>query len=207
MLISRTHRFIFIHIYKNAGTSITRTLLPFSTNRWQRGANVILKKLSVSYLDPKPYATHIAASKAASMMGRGAFESYFSFAIIRNPWDWQVSLYTYMLKSTGHHQHELVKSFGGFDGYIRWRCTEEVRYQRDFVFSEDGEQLVEFIGRFERLNDDFQRICSRIGISASLPELNMSKVRPYQEYYNEERKELVRRAFEPDIRLFGYDFE
>ena len=67
--------------------------------------------------------------------------------------------------------------------------------------------MVDFIGRFERLADDFHLICSRIGVSASLPKENVSRVKPYQEYYSEETKELVRRTFEPDISLFKYDFE
>ena len=207
MLISRRHRFIFVHIYKNAGTSITQALRPFATTKWQCRTNMVLKKIKLSYHDPEPYAVHIPGPELMSRMGKDAFKSYFSFAIVRNPWDWQVSLYTFMLKSRRHRQHELAKSFGGFDQYIRWRCTHEVRYQKDFVFTPDGEQVVDFIGRFERLADDFHLICSRIGVSASLPKENVSRVKPYQEYYSEETKELVRRTFEPDISRFKYDFE
>ena len=77
-----------------------------------------------------------------------------------------------------------------------------------FAFvQEDGNLLVDFIGRFERIDADFQTICSRLGIYSSLPKLNVSKINPYQQYYNEETKELVRRAFELDISFFGYEFE
>ncbi len=67
--------------------------------------------------------------------------------------------------------------------------------------------LVDFVGRFENLNADFETICARIGISASLPRINVSNVKPYQPYYNEETRELVRRTFDADIALFGYEFE
>jgi hypothetical protein len=40
-----------------------------------------------------------------------------------------------------------------------------------------------------------------------LPYVNMSKEKPYQEYYTYETIELVRKIFAPDIEAFGYDFE
>lgn len=113
-------------------------------------------------------------------MGQAKFDSYFSFAFVRNPWDWQVSLYTFMLKNKNHYQHNLAKSFSGFTEYIEWRCREDVRFQRDFVFSKDGKQLVNFIGRFENLEKDFNYICSQIGISVILPKFNQSGHRPYE---------------------------
>ncbi len=190
MVLSETHKFIFMHIYKTAGSSISRALEPYA-----------------KLLDPQIYPPHIKTSELILIMGEQAYKSFFSFAFVRNPWDWQVSLYTYMLTSQQHHQHALVKGFGNFEGYIRWRCDKEVRFQKDFIFSENGEQLVDFIGKYERLDDDFADICTRIGISTSLPKINVSKTKPYQEYYTPETVELVRQTFEPDIRIFHYDFQ
>jgi hypothetical protein len=207
MLISKRYRFIFIHIYKNAGTSITTALLPFAVDGWQRKLNRILKRLGVTSFDPQPFPNHARASELISALGKETFDSYFSFAVVRNPWDWQVSLYNYMLKNEQHHQHDLARSFHNFEEYLEWRCTEEVRYQKDFVFSEEDEQIVDFIGRYENLTQDFQYICSRIGISTNLPRLNVSNTKPYQTYYNERTIELVRQTFEPDIHLFDYEFQ
>ena len=208
MLISEKHNFIFIHIYKNAGTSITNILEPFVLGKWQGKVHKALNKLSIPspFFDPHPFHGHIKASEIIDSLGRDKFDSFFSFAIVRNPWDWQVSFYNYMLKQKDHHQHELVKELGSFDGYIKWRCENEVRYQKDFIYSKNNELLVNFVGRYESLDVDFSRICSRIGISASLPKLNVSNTKPYQSYYTEKTKDLVRQAFEPDIKTFDYDF-
>ncbi|MDB4409385.1 hypothetical protein N9235_01035 [Gammaproteobacteria bacterium] len=120
---------------------------------------------------------------------------------------WQVSLYKYMLKNTNHHQHDLVKNLRSFEKYIKWRCTEEVKFQKDFIYSVDGKLLVDFVGRFESVDTDFGEICSRIGITAPrLPKRNISNTEPYQQFYNEETRELVRQTFDADITLFGYDF-
>jgi hypothetical protein len=66
---------------------------------------------------------------------------------------------------------------------------------------------VNFIGKYENLKDDFKKICNKIGISTTLPKLNVSKSKPYQEYYNDETIDLVRKTFQPDIKIFNYDFE
>jgi len=207
MLISRKYRFIFIHVYKNAGSSITSALKPFVQSKRQKIADSIFKIFGISHFDPKPYPSHISAMDLMSKMGKKRFGSYFKFGIVRNPWDWEVSLYTYMLKNKNHPLHGMVKGFKNFDEYLEWRYSKPVTYQKDFLFSEKNEQLVDFIGRFEKLSDDFNKICSHIGISATLPRRNISNIKPYQEYYNKKTIELVRKKLEPDIRLFKYDFE
>jgi len=124
---------------------------------------------------------------------------------VRNPWDWQVSLYKYMLKTQDHFQHDLIKGMDSFDAYIKWRCEHEVRFQRDFIF--DGDDcIVDFVGRFEDLESDFGEICKRIGIMASLPRLNVSNSKPYRQFYSDESRRLVEETFAPDIEAFGYEF-
>ncbi len=60
--------------------------------------------------------------------------------------------------------------------------------------------------RFENLEVDFQHICARLGISATLPKLNVSKSKRYQKFYSEKSIALVRKTFAPDIELFNYEF-
>jgi hypothetical protein len=100
----------------------------------------------------------------------------------------------------------MLSRYDTFEDYIRWRCSEDVHFQKDFVYAPDGTQLVDFIGRYEHIDRDFRMVCDRINIQASLPMLNVSKERPYQDYYIPETVELVRRTFLPDIELFDYKF-
>ena len=210
MLISRKRKFIFIHIYKNAGTSVMYALAPYVVGKCEYFARRVLNKLNLLPLHSniQEFPQHIKASELIGEIGKEAFDSYFSFAIVRNPWDWQVSLYKFALKDTSHYQHDLIKDFGSFDKYIRWRCQIKGKGgpQKEYIYSENGELLVDFVARFESLEADFKTICSHIGISASLPKLNISNEIPYQEYYSEETKELVRQTFDIDITTFGYDF-
>jgi len=239
MLISHQHHFIFVHIYKNAGISITTALMPFAATQGQIQVDNFLNYLGISYLyplvikdnssfrewvsnilnnvferltvlknHPQPVYNHATAAEIISKMGQETFDAYFSFGIVRNPWDWQVSLYRFALESIVHPQRKMFAEFGSFENYIHWRCKEDVHYQKDFLFSENGEQLVDFIGKYENLEADFQKICDHIGIDVKLPKLNRStKHKPFQAYYTPETIELVRRTFAPDVELFGYEFK
>ncbi len=205
MLLSEKHKFIFIHIYKNAGTSIARALLPYTSSIPY--LPVLRNKLRVIYKFPEPYKGHVQAPELIKELGEERFNSFYSFAFVRNPWDWQVSLYCFMLKTKTHRHHKIVSELNSFDEYVEWRCREDVRYQKDFIYSQEGKLLVNFVGRYEKLNEDFDKVCSVIGVNTHLSELNVSNKKPYQEYYTKKSIELVREVFQPDIELFGYDFE
>lgn len=209
MLISKSKRFIFVHVAKNAGTSITRCLRPFAETKL--GSIIrfhpITRRTLGSFVTSQPYRTHIRADEIEAKLGPRAFRSYFSFAIVRNPWDRHVSFYHYKLKKTKSSTHEMYKAFGSFDNYIRWACEHKPMGQVGFVCSKDNKQIVSFVGRYENLDDDFRKICQEIGIPPQeLPKLNASVPHAYREFYTDETRELVRKANAPDIAMFGYDF-
>ncbi|MAI35887.1 MAG: hypothetical protein CBE00_14245 [Planctomycetaceae bacterium TMED240] len=210
MLISRKCKFLFVHVYKNAGMSITKALSPFTVSRYQRETVRLLRQLNLPFpihWDPTPFDTHATAVELVSVMGRDEFASLFSFGIVRNPWDWLVSLYTYVLKTPHHHLHPLFQELGSFQNYIGWQCDGGLPLQKDFLFSSDGEQLVSFIGRYEKLERDFRHVCTQVGVSANLPKLNVSrKSRSFKQYYDERLVEMVREKYQPDIDLFDYRF-
>ena len=67
--------------------------------------------------------------------------------------------------------------------------------------------MVDFIGRYETLNDDFNTICNKIGASASLPHIHKGMGMPYQYYYSKETKEIVSELCREDIEFFDYSFD
>jgi hypothetical protein len=185
MLLSLRHRFIFIHIYKVAGTSVTRALRPYCR------------------FAPK-FPDHITARELRAEIG-DVFDHSFKFAFVRNPWDWQVSLFHYMKQNRKHPQHVLIRDMT-FDDYVVWRVHEDKQLQKEFVTDEDGTVIVDFIGRFERLDEDFGEICRRAGIRATLRHSNRSRHDDYRSLYTDATRELIAEHFRPDIELFGYSF-
>lgn len=210
MLISLTSKkFLFVHVYKTAGTSLRAALVPHLLTPFQDRVNRLCSYFGRgNRYNYSPLPVHASAAICRDHFGADVFSRYESFAVVRNPWDWQVSLYNYVLSHKNHRQHELITGFQNFDRYIRWRCEHEVRLQRDFICEPGTNQLlVKRLMRFETLVDDFSEFCRFMDISASLPHLNKSTSRPWREYYTEETRALVAEAFEPDITLFGYKFE
>ena len=210
MLISRKHNFLFVHVFKNAGMSVSKALSPFAVSKYQRETVRVLKQLKLPFpvgWDPNPFDTHVTASDLVTAMGHAEFNSFYSFGFVRNPWDWLVSVYCYVMKKPDHFLHEKFVSLGDFRNYILWQCDGGLPLQKEFLFSKNGEQIVKFIGRFESLERDFKAVCRQIGVVAELPKLNVSRQsRSYREYYDETLVEMVRERYQPDIDLFEYQF-
>ncbi|RIK39425.1 MAG: hypothetical protein DCC55_18100 [Chloroflexi bacterium] len=76
--------------------------------------------------------------------------------------------------------------------------------QKDFVTADNLQ--MDFIGRFEHLDEDFGQLCRLLGIEATLPHRNRSAHRPYQEYYDTETQALVAATYRRDIDAFHYTF-
>ena len=206
MLISNEKKFIIIHNYKVAGSSITEALGPYAdqnhskTTNWDR---LLIKAGILPKHYPAKYPWHITA-QALKQTLKNTFDDYFKFGFSRDPWDWQVSLYMFMLKNPAHKQHELIRKMKGFDEYLDWRVHEDLELQKK-AFYEGDHCLMDFIGKIENIEADFQYICQQINVTAAVPHVNKSRENNhYLTYYNHQLIDLVYEAFYPDIKAFGY---
>jgi hypothetical protein len=216
MLISYRHSFIFFHVAKVAGTSIRHALDPytvepeyFKIKRPPKEINGRANKLYKMWDSVLSHATVMQTQKALPK----EFNHFYKFAFVRNPWDWQVSMYHFILKEKENFSHEILCELGSFKNYLEWLLTEDKPYpkgatklQKTMLIDKNGHIAVDKIGRFENLNADFNEITAHLGINASLPKLNHSLHRNYQDYYNDNTQKLVATYFEEDIDLFGYTF-
>ena len=173
---------------------------------WQEWGNVVLKRIGISQFGPPHYPDHMRATQLIEQIGADQFAKYFSFAFVRNPWDWELSHYKYILKFKGHPCHGEVVRLGSFHEYVRWRCDERFQLQSDFVVS-NGEIVVDFLGRFESLKTDFAYVCDKIGVRTKLAQLNKTRRTRYQDHYDDQTATLVEQAFATDIERFGYSFD
>lgn len=80
-------------------------------------------------------------------------------------------------------------------------------FQSDYVFDNNGNRLVDFVGIFENLEEDFDFICKKLGLNASLPRLNSSGPRvDYRNLYTEDGQRRVAELWAVDIKNFNYVF-
>lgn len=216
MLISHQRKFIFIHIYKNAGSSIEKALLPFALPRWQYAVNKGFGffRLEKPFKSAQPLPSrHYHASSIINLIGADKFSDFYSFAIVRNPWDWLASQYSYILRKKDHKENEKVLELGGFKNFVEYRCSNtdrkesRVRLQKDFISDSRGNIVVDFVGRYENLQYDFAKICSSLDIEAELPWMNKSSSGDVFDQYDSAMIDMVHEAYLDDIETFGYNFE
>lgn len=191
-MISERHRFIFVHINKTGGTSIEKVFEPTADARDVRHKHASLADYRKEY--PR------------------AFRDYFKFAFVRNPWDWLVSRY--------HWSRDRQKLFDFAFAEMLRRIERGVPLSADARWLETGALVpqcrklslrgrigVDFLGRYERLQQDFDLVCERIGHPrVALPHVFASEHRRYTEYYDDASRAIVARVYADDIRVFGYRF-
>ena len=147
----------------------------------------------------------------------GVWDDYFKFTFVRNPWDRVVSIYQYYKHGTEPENWEfrtddkiLEPTFKEFIFGVR---NESHRLyslvglpQKDWLFDQDGNQLVDFIGRFEKYSDDVNKLFQKIGCNKQIGHARKSKRGPYRDYYDDETRNIIRELCKVDIEYFGYEF-
>jgi hypothetical protein len=212
MLISNTRNFIFIHIPKTGGISVRNALSPIHRIPLER-ISLYLLKHQVKSLTGRDFSvfdkglTHARALDIQAAMSQEIFSSFYKFAFVRNPWDWNVSWYHFLLKEKKHPAHGYVIKMRDFDEYLEKRITtKSYNLQKDFIMNSQGELLVDFVGRYETLASDFNSVCKALKISVPLHHYNSSKHPPYRTLYNSYTRKLVADHFAGDIEIFQYSF-
>jgi chondroitin 4-sulfotransferase 11 len=179
--------FIFVHINKTGGSSVEKAL----------GLRL----------------DHSTALERRAKLGAAEWESRFTFTIVRNPWDKVLSHYAYRLRT---EQTNLGSRPVDFRTWVRLAYGEQDPSYYDkpkmfmpqfrWISDEDGRIIVDFIGRFERLEADFAKVCDRIGRTTTLPHLKASPRGDYRGAYDDEAAEIVASRFAQDVEAFGYRF-
>ena len=217
MLLSLRYKFLFVHIAKTGGTSVRSALRYYRWADPYRLPLAFCSRLSSLYghrLGCK-FPRHAKAIAAYEMLPRELFSDLFKFAFVRNPWDLQVSSYHHIRRE----RPQLLTGIEDFESFLRWKFDPDRPYQyivdtsielqSDYLIDFRGNLIVDYVGRYERLAEDFQEACHRIGIKPPpLPHRRRAADRAaYQQYYSAETAQWVAEHFRPDIERFSYTFD
>lgn len=181
---------IFIHTPKTAGTSISKAV--YGNDPWH---------YSVSELEK---------------INKKKFKRYFKFSFVRNPWERMFSTYNYSKKwilMNPHTSIRFMEKYNNFTDFIEFGLSEELVKNHYFFWTytkyltkNNNDLEINFCGRFENLESDFQKIRDLIGCNNTLPTLNKSTHENYRDHYSEKTKDKVYKLYKKDIHLFNYDF-
>jgi hypothetical protein len=210
MLISESRRFVFVHVQKTAGTSITEVLAPFALRPTATRLNRLASDLGlVRDWRRHHFRIHAPLRQAERILPQEVFESFYKFAFVRNPWDRLVSWYAYILQDRSHRRHRAVRRLPDFESFVNAELARTRSAQWWMLTGHDGRLGVDFVGRFENLERDMTEICQRVGIPYEpLPHVNRTVTRaPYQTYFTPGLARRVGERWAREIEAFGYTFE
>ena len=162
---------------------------------------------------------HVSIKEYIENYGEKSISKLFKFTITRNPYDRLSSAYNY-LKEGGRGkksdlEHKIIidryKSFEEFvlnvflsDEYLK---IEHLLPQVYWLKCANGLIKIDYIGRFETLDSDFNRIIKSIGKKPkdfSLPFKNKSRKSSTQEFTPAMIK-IVNKVYAEDFEFLGYD--
>lgn len=152
----------------------------------------------------------LEAKRSAEMI------SWFKFAIVRNPWSWVASHYLtinysldfYITRNNRPATNAAVKPFKDF---ILWLFSK--KKNQSYYITDNEKITVDYVGRFENLENEFNFICKEMKIEDGVIPLKHSEGsdrRPfkdkYKEIYDQETIDLVSEVWKEDIERFNYKY-
>lgn len=194
-MICHKHKCIFVHIPRTAGTSVEQAIRPDWS--WE------------SFKEEK----HILASTAKTIY-KEYWDDYFKFSFIRNPWDRMVSMskYSYFygceINNDKLDVSEYKKKFPQIEIDSRSKSVAD-KYSpiSNAVYLNILNEELDFIGRFEKLQEDYNKVCSIIGCTNQLGHKEQGEKKAnYTKFYTEDVKKVVGEVYKKDIEYFGYKF-
>jgi chondroitin 4-sulfotransferase 11 len=187
------YRCIFIHIPKCAGIAVARSLFG------------------------KPVG-HLSALDYLTVFGKKDFSGYYKFTIVRNPFSRLVSAYEFM-QNGGYGKADdeivaIVKQYPSFEDFVlnyltpqKAKAIRHFRPQHFFVCDSSYNLMVDFAGRFENIEHDYEIIRKKTGIGESLKKINTTRSERsnLKEYYkNPQVINKVKEIYYKDFEIFHY---
>lgn len=200
MPISHEKKIVFIHIPKTGGSSIEKFLKIYGHNNM--GSNKIYDPLIMFGKGSQ----HYSYEKILENSEKDVSE-YFSFCFVRNPWDRIVSEFFWRQKHNGFREETSFRDFIYLIKESNIKFKPHFIDQKSFICGENDKILVDFVGRFENFQQDFEHVCKKNDLKIErAPYKNKSERKHYKEYYDEETMQVVYDMYQNDIDFFNYKF-
>tara|TARA_R110002012_G_scaffold220618_1_gene392257 strand:+ start:8306 stop:9805 length:1500 start_codon:yes stop_codon:yes gene_type:complete len=178
-MISHKHKLIFIHIPRTGGTSF-EYLFGYHANK-------------DNYKEK-----HISASETREIVGHNRWDSYFKFAIVRNPYDRIISAW-----KRGFYEQSPSEDL--YDFLLKYKPAKHEN--SSFIYSDIIDLPLDYIAKFENIEKEYQFIKDKFNLHLDLPNFEKSKrSKAYQPYYNKKTKAIVTYWYRKDLKKYDYNF-
>lgn len=220
--VSHSHKFIYVSGGRNATGAINGALTKIPGVQMDEPA----KKSGKLW---KKFDKHMPARYIKEQIGEQMWNDYFSFTFVRNTYSWVVSSYFFWVKIGRYKMPKNgIMNMDCFQRTVNYYKTPlgrrhddccDIRSQHSFICDSSGNIIVDFVGCFENLQKDFNKICKKIGVkpidllirnsSAASQGTKHSTGVDWREHYrkNPEAKDLVYKNWKRDIDAFKFKLD
>ncbi len=152
------------------------------------------------------------------------YDDFYKFTFVRNPFERLVSCYESKYHKDkqmigevieeleyNHYLFGLLRKDKGFTNFL---CRiifipdpykdHHFKPQYHIVYNKNGKCCVDYIGKYEEINKDYQKISQRFDLD-NLSTYNKTERRSYMDYYNIITARLAYFIYKDDIQKFGYE--
>lgn len=175
---------VYIHIPKAAGTSICDAL--YGGDPWHYTFNEL------------------------NLINPINFSKYKKVAFVRNPVYRMLSTYMYSLSNIRKYPHTTIKfmaEYSSFDDFIERGLTKDV-VNNHYFFWKQTRYLsgnMDFIGKFENIDNDFKLMCEKFNLSHELPRKNVSANRDSKTVIKKENFQKILELYSDDFEVYYYE--
>ena len=205
MIVSHRHRFIFFAEPRAGSHAVRAALQPcLGAEDWQQQALTAQLRLPVPGLARIGHG-HVTLRQVRACLPRDVWEGYFKFAVVRNPYDRFVSVCAFLNRDNPVYPGN--EMFFRKDAMRRGKSRRHMlmRPQVELLVDEKGRLGMDFIGRYETLDESFARACRMAGLpKLKLSRVNASEHAAYPACYDEALLEAVTDFYREDFELLHY---
>lgn len=242
MIVSHTHKFIFVKTRKVGGTSLEMALSahcgpddiltelePHEEIERRRATGVTAQNHlwtgqgadfteGLRWLAGRPqrvrFREHMPAWQIRNELGPELWDDYFTFTIVRNPFDRCVSRFYHCISYVGRDADQELWDRASFGQFVRYR-TEMINENWPLYTMRDR-PIVDFCVRYEHLEADLAEVSARIGFASNIydemKQIRMKgDIRPNKaaaaDVIEPQFRDTIATLCEKEIDLFGYGFE
>ncbi len=184
---------IFIHIPKTAGISLVNAIYGNVSNEGHR---------KISFYQN---------------LFKKEIKEYYIFSFVRNPYDRLYSAFKF-LEIGGMNIHDkrgyqdYLSCFNSFEDFVCNGLDESIIYkishfipQTEFISNKNNDIIIDFVGKYENLENDISKLSKKLGKVIELPLLNSNVNKPtYQEVYTKEMRDIVYEVYKRDFEILKY---
>jgi Sulfotransferase family len=215
-IINNSHRFIFVHIPKTAGTTLT--VVFSSLTRWndiELGGTEYGETIAPLYLKKFGLGKHTRLSQIQKIIGAEEFQKFRRFAFVRDPYSKIYSTYRHLKRWRAWKGSEIMESFGSFLEFVNSPFFLESTGpdnlfipQFRWLVDENEKLLTDYIGRVETLLPSISTLIDKFSLPINvsiLPMINESgDPSEYRTAYTSKAREIVIKKYKRDFELFAY---